>query len=204
MDRELKRLKELLMQLPGVGRKTASRYLLHILRSGPEYSKDLSQLFIQVSERLKMCSNCRDFTIDDLCQICMDQSRKPDKLCIVETSQDLEVIEDIGIFDGLYFVLHGLLDPAAKMGPEELGIPHLKEQILKRRPDEIIIALDYTFLGDATSDFLTETIKEIMPDVVITRPSVGVPVGGDLEYLDSNTLKMAFRNRGPIDISILD
>ena len=192
------------MKLPGVGQKTASRYLLYILKAGPSYAKALADMLSEVSSSLVMCSLCRDFTTVDPCEICRGENRNRRRLCIVESPRDVEVVESTGVFDGIFFVLHGLLDPSKSSGPDELGIPHLVSMIESDPPEEVIIALDYTFLGDTTADYIARTIKKVAPDSVITRPSIGVPVGGDMEYLDSSTLKMAFTNRSPLGTFELD
>jgi len=180
-----------LARLPGIGRKTATR-LSFSLVDNKELAHDLAEILQQTFENVGECSICRNLTEHDICEICSNPSRN-DSICIVHNAADLRVIEDAGLFRGKYFVLHGFLAPLDGVGSEELGIDKLKKMTTDMPPDELILALDSTTDGEATSAYLTRILER--SGFRITRLARGLPPGASVEFADSLTLLQAFEGR---------
>ncbi|MCK5064243.1 MAG: recombination protein RecR [Candidatus Fermentibacteraceae bacterium] len=185
------RLAEQLQRLPGIGRKTALRLAFN-LADNREFAKDLSDILKLTWEEVGECQICRNITENEMCDICSNTSRH-DSICIVHNPADMRTIEDVGLFRGKYFVLHGFLAPLEGMGPDELGISKLKKMIDNSSTDEIILALDSTADGEATSAYLARTLEKT--GVRITRLARGLPPGASVEFADSLTLMQAFEGR---------
>ena len=183
--------------LPGVGPKTAKRMALNLLSKNKEGAEQIASSIQNAIETIRACDSCG--VINDLeeCNICSSASRDSSSLCLVETTSDLFSIEETKEFGGKYFVLNGLLSPIENIGPEELKIPKLIEICKKRTVKEVIIALNSTLEGEATSYYLLDKLEGL--DIKISKLAQGVPAGGDLNYVDSNTLRQAFSWRRELE-----
>lgn len=183
--------------LPGVGPKTAQRLALHLIDKDAIGATRLADALIQAVEKIKKCSNCRNLTEEALCRVCSDESRNSKLLCIVESPADVLALEQSGVFRGRYFILYGRLSPIDGMGPEILGIDQLLELITRDAVDEVILATHPTVEGEATSYFIANLLKPRA--IKVTRIAQGVPIGGDLGYIDSGTLAQALTGRQTVD-----
>jgi recombination protein RecR len=185
------RLVEQLQRLPGIGRKTAMRLAFSIV-DNRDMARDFSGVLDLVWRNVGECSICRNITEKDVCDICSTASRT-DSICVVHNPADMRAIEDAGLFRGKYFVLHGFLAPLDGQGPEELGIDRLKSMIDRFNADEVILALDSTADGEATSSYLSRTLSD--REIKVTRLARGLPPGASVEFADSLTLSQAFQGR---------
>ncbi|MBM88353.1 MAG: recombination protein RecR [Gammaproteobacteria bacterium] len=179
--------------LPGVGPKSAQRMTLHLLERNREGGAKLSASLTEALELVGNCSKCRTLTEEGLCKICSSASRNRKICCVVESPADVFAIEHSGTFRGVYFVLMGHLSPIDGIGPEELGISLLLEKIRKEDIEEVIIACNPTVEGDATAYYIAEQLKTF--NIIVSRIAHGVPVGGELEFVDGGTLSHAFSGR---------
>ncbi len=186
-------LMEALCCLPGVGPKSAQRMTLHLLERNREGGKKLGEALELALERVGNCVQCRTLTEEAVCRICASASRDRKICCVVESPVDIYAVEQSGIFRGIYFVLMGHLSPIDGIGPEQLGISQLLDKVKDSEIEELIIACNPTVEGDATAYYLAEQLKHC--DVAVSRIAHGVPVGGELEFVDSNTLSHAFAGR---------
>ena len=193
----LDRLVEALRRLPGIGPKTALRLTFHILTMEDSTVEELARALVEAKQKVKHCTRCRNLTEDDLCPICRDERRDSTLLCIVQEPRDILVIEKTGQFRGRYFVLHGALSPLEGLGPSELKIPLLLQQLKTGKIREIIVATNPNVEGDATAFYLADVIKPL--NIKVTRIGFGLPVGGDLEYADELTMARALEARREID-----
>lgn len=179
--------------LPGVGPKAAQRMSLHLLQHDPEGGMRLAEALRKALTLTQHCEQCNTFTEERLCALCASAKRDATVLCVVETPADLLMVEQTQAFSGLYFVLMGRLSPLDGVGPRELHI----ERLLKRAADgivrEVVLATNFTVEGEATAHHLGELLRA--RGLAVSRLARGVPVGGELEYVDSGTLAQAFRDR---------
>lgn len=182
-------------RLPGIGPKTASRLTFYLLRAPEEISQSLSTALIGIKQETGLCEVCFNITHKDLpvCEICSNEQRDQTTLCIVEEPLDVLAIEKTAGFNGLYHVLHGVLSPIEGIGPEDLKIRELYERLKKYDFEEVILATNPSMEGDATAMYLHERISPL--NMRVTRLALGLPVGGDLEYADQNTLLRALAGR---------
>ncbi len=187
---------EALTKLPGIGKKTAMRLAFHILRSSPYEAERLAKAIIDVKEKIHLCSTCFNLTDEDPCRICQDEKRNPEILCVVEGPNDLIAIENTGVYQGKYHVLHGTLSPLEGVGPDDIKIKELIERIQREGITEVILATNPTVEGGATALYLTEQIKPLR--VKVTRIAYGIPMGGEIEYVDGMTLSKALEGRREI------
>jgi recombination protein RecR len=185
-----------LSRLPGIGQKSAARVALHILRSPKELAENLAKSLLDVKEKIRFCSVCFNFTDQDPCAICADESRSNGVLCIVEGPGDQLALEESGAFSGKYHVLHGVLSPLDGIGPEDLKISELMGRLGKEAIQEVILATNPTTEGESTVSFLTKLLSE--KGIRISRIALGIPMGGDLKYMDSMTLRHALKSRTPV------
>jgi recombination protein RecR len=192
----LEHLIQNLSRLPGIGQKSAARVALHILRSPKELSENLAKSLLDVKEKIRFCSVCFNFTDQDPCAICADESRANGVLCIVEGPGDQLALEESGAFKGKYHVLHGVLSPLDGVGPEDLKIGELMGRLGREAIQEVILATNPTTEGEATVSFLTKLLSE--KGIRISRIALGIPMGGDLKYMDSLTLRHALKSRTPL------
>ncbi len=182
--------------LPGVGQKTAQRMAYHLLARNRDGGKTLAKILTQAMEHIGHCARCRNFTEQTHCHICDDPRRNGELLCIVENPADLAAIEQARSFNGKYFVLMGRLSPLDGIGPEQLGLSHLKTCLEQETITEVIIATNPTVEGEATAYYLAEFVKPY--SIKPTRIAHGVPKGAELEYIDAHTLADALHARTEI------
>lgn len=187
-------------RLPGIGKKSAVRMVNWLLKQDAAYVQKFSQNLGQLQTRIKPCSICGTWTESDPCPICSNPLRDANQICVVEQPQDVSTIEAYGEYKGLYHVLGGLIRPLEGIGPAQLSIQSLLNRIKKGNVSEVIIATNPTVEGDTTALYLNKVISEMemeneasLPKV--TRLATGIPVGGDLEYIDRRTLSLSFRGR---------
>tara|TARA_B100001248_G_scaffold247491_1_gene219020 strand:- start:18 stop:620 length:603 start_codon:yes stop_codon:yes gene_type:complete len=183
--------------LPGIGEKSAQRMAFHILEKNREGGKNLARLINDSVENIRNCSECRNLTEKTICDICSDEKRNKKIICVVESPTDVLAIENSGSFKGKYFVLMGRLSPIDGVTPQDLGIPKLIERVKSSDIDEIIIATSPTIEGDATSFYIKDQLNE--NKILISRIAYGVPMGGELEYVDNTTLGRAIQGRREIN-----
>lgn len=188
---------EALTCLPGVGPKSAQRMALHLLDRDRQKATRLADILSQAMAKIGRCQKCRNFTENPVCHICAQTSRDPALLCVVETPADVIAIEQAGTYRGFYFLLLGHLSPIDGIGPDDIGIPLLDERLGEGEVKELIIATGTTVEGEATAHFISELARK--HGVLASRIAHGVPMGGELEYVDSNTLSLALRGRRVID-----
>jgi len=193
----LNQLIESLRCLPGVGPKTAQRMALHLLERNREGGMQLSTVLHEAMQKIGRCKQCRDLTELETCTLCANPRRDQSLLCVVESPVDVLAIEQATAYKGRYFVLLGRLSPLDGIGPAELGLDQLAEQLEKNTPEEMIIATNPTVEGEATSYYLQRMAKA--HNIRITRIAHGVPLGGELEYTDQSTLAHAFGSRLLVD-----
>jgi len=183
-------------QLPGIGIKSAQRIVFYLLKENENKALFIADSIQKSFESIKECQECRMYTEDDRCSICKDINRNKHIICVVESPADLIAIENTMQFKGLYFVLMGRLSPLDGIGPDELKIEDLTKLLKDRGIKEIILANSPTIEGEATASYIGSIAEDL--EVKATRIAYGVPMGGELEYVDSNTLIQAINNRNLI------
>ena len=193
----IEELVESLRCLPGVGRKTAQRMALHLLEREREAGMSLAEALQAAMEGVRHCGRCRNFSEEDVCTICADARREAGMVCVVESPVDVVAIEQSGSYRGLYFVFMGHLSPSDGIGPEDIGLDILKARIEEGDIDELILATNPTVEGEATANYLTELVRSA--PVKVSRIAHGVPLGGELEYVDGSTLAHALSGRRELD-----
>lgn len=180
--------------LPGVGAKTAQRMAFHLLERNRHGGAKLADKLSAAMEHVGHCQQCRNFTEQELCDICLSPKRQlAEILCVVESPADVMAIEQTGEFQGRYFILMGHLSPIDGIGPDDLGLDLLSAELKKGQIKEVILATNPTVEGEATAHFIAEMTKSL--NVNISRIAHGVPVGGELEFVDGNTLSHALSGR---------
>jgi recombination protein RecR len=189
----LGRLIEQFSKLPGIGKKSAERLALHILKSPKGLAEGLAKSILEVKEKVTFCSTCFSLTDKDPCPICTDQRRANGSLCVVEGPGDQLAIEKSGAFQGKYHILQGVLSPLDGIGVEDLRIAEFLSRLRNENIREIILAINPSVEGESTVAYLTDLLKG--KNVVVTRIALGIPLGGDLKYIDSMTLKRSLENR---------
>ncbi len=182
-------------RLPGVGPKTATRLVHHLMKSPPEEGRRLARSILALVERIRPCSTCGNFSESERCAICSDPERDRSVICVVETAVDVRSIDGSGQFRGLYHVLGGRLSPLDGVGPEDLRVDELVQRIRGSEGEvrEVILATNPSVEGEATAVYLEGLVRSIGPRV--TRLARGIPVGSDLEYVDHSTLAEALSGR---------
>lgn len=187
-------------RLPGIGKKSAIRMVNWLLTQDEAYVQKFGQNLSTLQQKIKPCSVCGMWTEEDPCSICSDVLREQSQICVVEQSQDVSTIEAYGEYKGLYHVLGGLIKPLEGIGPSQLSIQPLLNRIKQGKVQEVIIATNPTVEGDTTALYVNKVITELEldPPVKVTRLATGIPVGGDLEYIDKRTLSLSFRGRSQI------
>jgi len=193
----IKQLIERFRCLPGVGAKSAQRMTYHLLERDREGALNLSYALTQAAEQVGHCKQCRILTEYECCDICLSQKRDQSLLCVVETPSDVYAIEQSGSYQGLYFVLMGHLSPLDGIGPQELHLDKLKKRVESETISEIILATNTTVEGEATAHYIVEMLKS--STIKISRIAHGIPLGGELEYIDGSTLEHAFKGRLKFD-----
>ncbi|MBU2547634.1 MAG: recombination mediator RecR [Proteobacteria bacterium] len=182
-----------LARLPGIGRKTATRLALFLMRQPEERVRELADSLIEVKLRISFCSLCHNFTEQDPCPLCRDEARANGTICVVEGPGDLMALEATGVFKGRYHVLGGALSPLSGVGPGELRIGELAARIGPESVREVLLATSSGAEGEATANFICEMLRG--KGVMVTRIARGVPMGAELEYVDEATLKKAIEAR---------
>ena len=190
-------LKQALRRLPGIGPKSAQRMAFHLLERDREGARQITEALRAALEEITACRRCNNFSESELCSLCASRKRDPARLCVVETPADLEAIEQSGIYQGTYFVMMGRLSPLEGIGPEALRLDKLRTLVEEEQIEEVILATNLTLEGQATADFIIDLLESMQtdPPLAITRLASGLPVGGELEYMDADTLHQAFNHR---------
>ena len=183
-----------LSRLPGIGAKTAERLAMHILRTPRQEAQQLAQRIVQVKQKTRLCQHCFAMSDGDTCTICLDSTREGGRLCVVEQPADMVSIEKSGVWKGRYHILQGALSPIDGIGLEALRIRELMQRIASGQISEVVLATGTSLEGEATAVYLAKQLKA-HPAVRISRIATGVPVGGDLKYVDAVTLRKAMESR---------
>jgi len=192
----IRNLIESYKKLPGIGEKTAERYALATLNLDDDTLNLFSSSLKDLKTKIKKCSKCNSLTEDELCEICKDKKRNKKILCVVEEAKNVILFEKIGIYNGLYFVLEGLISPLEGIDPEKIKMTQLLERIKEEKIEEVIIAVKPSIEGETTALYITRMLKDAK--VKISKIAHGVPLGAEMEYLDSMTLEVALENRNVI------
>lgn len=191
-SKQINQLVEALSMLPGIGSKTAQRLAFHILNMPKEDANRLASAITQARENVRYCKQCFTLTDDELCPICKDEKRNHKVIMVVENTRDLAAYEKTGKYDGVYHVLHGAISPMLGVGPGDIRLKELMQR-LQGDVDEVIIATNSSLEGETTAMYISKLIKPT--GIKVTRIASGVPVGGDLEYIDEVTLLRALEGR---------
>lgn len=182
-----------LSKLPGIGEKTAERLSIYMLQAPLKEMENLAKSILDVKEKVRLCSVCFGLSDGEVCKICNNPGREQNVICLVEQPADLVAIEKSGAFKGLYHVLHGVLSPMEGIGPEHIRIKELEARILEGRINEVVIATGTNVEGEATACYIAELLGKY--SIKIMRIASGVPIGGDLKYVDQVTLRKAMECR---------
>lgn len=193
----LQELMEALRCLPGVGPKSSQRMTLHLLERDREGASALAAALQTAVDKVDHCSLCRNFTELDVCEICSDTRRDASTICVVETPGDVLAVEQSGSYRGIYFVLMGHLSPIDGIGPAEIGLDKFQQRVVNEGITEVILATNPTVEGEATAYYLSDVLNR--EGVKVSRIAHGVPLGGELEYVDGSTLAHAFSGRRPLE-----
>lgn len=193
----IQELIEALRCLPGVGPKSAQRMALHLLERDREGAVQLARTLEVAVDKVGHCRLCRNFTELEVCEICSDPKRDASVVCVVETPADVLAVEQSGSYRGLYFVLMGHLSPIDGIGPAEIGLEDFHQRVIDEGITEVILATNPTVEGEATAYYLTEMLQDV--GVRVSRIAHGVPLGGELEYVDGSTLAHALSGRRPVE-----
>lgn len=185
---------EVFSRLPGIGKKSASRIAYHLLKSDYSVCERLARDILSLQQKIHECRVCGSYTEDEECRICSDSSRDHSLICVVEEPQDVQTIESVREFNGVFHVLGGVIAPLEGIGPDQLRLSSLFSRISAGGVSEVIIATNPTVEGDTTALYIQRALKPF--GVTVTRLAFGLPVGGDLEYADRLTLTRSFRGRG--------
>ena len=185
--------------LPGIGKKTALRLVLHLIQENQQTTKALTHSLQQLKEHLKFCGICANVSDESICNVCQNKSRNHQLVCVVESVREVMAIENTNHYNGSYHVLGGVISPINGVGPEKLSIDLLLEQVEKKGVNEIIMALNPTMDGDTTIFYISKRIQQINPDITISTIARGVAFGGELEYVDEVTLARSIATRLPFD-----
>ncbi len=186
-------LVKLLSRLPGIGGKSASRIAYHLIGADETYNKALGDAIATIKENIHFCPVCGAYAEVDRCEYCLDEGRDKNLLCVVEQPQDVITIASSGIYNGLFHVLGGAINPLEGIGPDQLSFASLKQRVKEGSFKEVIIATNPTEEGDTSALYIRQILKPF--DVTVTRLASGLPIGGDLEYADRLTLARSIRGR---------
>lgn len=193
LPESIARLINELSKLPGIGEKNATRLAFHIFRSSRESAESLARAIIDAKTKVVLCETCFNFAAGSPCGLCGDEGRDHSLICVVEEPLDQLAIERSGEFRGLYHVLHGVISPIEGIGPEDLRIKELVRRLERNHAREVIIATNPSVEGEATALYLSKLIKPM--GIGVSRIAHGIPMGGDIEYIDEITLSKAIRDR---------
>jgi recombination protein RecR len=184
-------------KLPGIGKKTALRMVLHLLKQDAETTENFSEVIARMRRDIKFCQRCHNVSDADICSICANSLRNQSVICVVETLRDVIAIENTQQFSGTYHILGGVISPLDGIGPDQLQIESLVQRIQKEQTEELIFALSPNIQGDTTIYYIQKKIKDINCNV--TTIARGIAFGGELEYADELTLGRSLQNRMPVD-----
>ncbi len=187
------RLVNQLSKLPGIGKKSAQRLAYHIIALPEERVRELAVSIFNAKREVRWCSVCGDFTVDEVCPICSDPSRDNGQICVVADPRDVVNLERMSEYHGRYHVLHGVISPMNGVGPNDVRIRELMARLSDGRVNEVIMATNPDVEGEATASYIARLVKPM--GIRVTRIARGLPVGGELEYMDEVTLTMAFNGR---------
>ncbi|MDH5297600.1 MAG: recombination mediator RecR [Desulfobulbaceae bacterium] len=182
-----------LNRLPGIGKKSATRLALHLLRRPAVEAQALARNLAELHAAIGLCSNCFAFSESDPCRICGDPGRDPQLICVVEEPGDLMAVEKAGVFKGQYHILHGVLSPMDGIGPEEIKVGDLLRRVQRQQVREVLIATSSTVPGEATASYLIDRLQRL--PLRVTRLACGIPMGMDIKYADELTLARAIAGR---------
>lgn len=189
----IERLIDNLTRLPGIGRKTATRLAFFLLNAREGYITELSRSLVDIKEKIRLCGVCFNITDTDPCVICRDERRDRTSVCVVEESSHMMVIESSNPGHFRYHILHGVINPIEGVGPEDIRINELRDRVVREGISEVIVATNLNIEGNTTAHYIGEILKP--HDVKITRIASGIPVGGDIVYIDPLTIKSSLENR---------
>jgi recombination protein RecR len=189
-------------RLPGIGKKTALRLVLHLIKKDIAEVSNFSEAIQRMREEIKFCSRCHNISDKELCNICANVSRRQEMICVVENIRDVIAIESTQQYSGLYHVLGGIISPLDGIGPDQLQIDTLVERVKNEKNDEIIFALSPNIQGDTTIYYISKKLKEL--PVKITTIARGIAFGGELEYADEMTLARSISNRMPVENYVMN
>jgi len=192
----LERLVEALRVLPGVGPRSAQRMAYHLLQHDRTGADQLAQALSNALETVRRCAKCHNFSEEDLCSLCRSPRRDASLLCVVETPADLAMVEQTLSYSGMYFVLMGRLSPLDGVGPRDIGLDRLQARIAEGEVQEVILATNFTNEGEATAHYIAEMLRT--RGLKVSRIARGVPLGGELEYVDAGTISQALLERREI------
>ena len=192
----LERLVEALRVLPGVGPRSAQRMAYHLLQHDRAGADQLAQALSNALETVRRCAKCNNFSEEDLCSLCRSPRRDASLLCVVETPADLAMVEQTLSYSGMYFVLMGRLSPLDGVGPRDIGLDRLQARIAEGEVQEVILATNFTNEGEATAHYIAEMLRT--RGLKVSRIARGVPLGGELEYVDAGTISQALLERREI------
>lgn len=184
-------------RLPGIGKKTALRLVLHLLRSDLSQAQGLSEAVVRLRQDIKFCQRCHNVADGDICSICANSFRRQEMICVVETLREVIAIESTQQYSGVYHVLGGIISPLDGIGPDQLNIESLLGRVRKENPQELIFALNPTIQGDTTIYYIQKKLQDI--PLKITTIARGIAFGGELEYADEMTLARSISNRLPVE-----
>jgi recombination protein RecR len=184
-------------KLPGIGKKTALRLVLHLLKKDVNEVKTFSDTILKMREKIHFCARCHNIADKELCNICSDRGRKQEIICVVETIRDVIAIESTQQYNGLYHVLGGIISPLDGVGPDQLEIDSLIRRVNEEKTEELVFGLSPNIQGDTTIYYISKKLKEV--SVKITTIARGIAFGGELEYADEMTLARSISNRMPIE-----
>lgn len=192
---EFNQLIQLLKSFPNISQKQAEKICYFLINQKDEFINELSEQITKLRQSLHFCKECQNISLNEICDICANDLREQDKLCIVSSSEDLQKIEDTNTYSGLYFVLHEEINVKKNNGLNKDIVKKLIEQLKKKQFKEIIFATNWTPNGEATAFFLKNIIKEILPNASFYRLAVGLPINSALNYADNETLSQAIKNK---------
>ncbi len=192
-SRHISNLIEQLSRLPGIGAKSAQRLAFHIMNMPKEQVNLLAGAMTQARQKVRYCKNCWTLTDEELCPICKNARRNQNQIMVVENTRDLAAYEKTGKYEGVYHVLHGAISPMLGIGPDEIRLKELMHRLSEQEAEEVIIATNSSLEGETTAMYISKLVKPT--GIKVTRIASGVPVGGDLEYIDEVTLLRALEGR---------
>ena len=184
--------------MPGIGERSATRLAFFMISEPDDYAAKLGQSLLDTLQHVRYCEDCHTLCEEQRCTICRDPARQQDMICVVETVQDLLAFERTGAYQGLYHVLHGALAPLKGIGPSRLKLDNLEERITRGAVTEVVVATNADVEGEATALYLAKRLKPL--DLKTTRIATGIPMGGELEYIDQTTLSRALSGRVALDV----